>query len=344
MLVVLALGVVAGVAYFARRATSNVPNNAPSRENIRVDRPGVTALPGDPSQEASTAQAPPGKIDAILNAVLPLRNQQEWGKAEAILREGMREYPGEQALVVQLAELFALQSRSEESYAMYERALAMGPSDGDIELNAGTVANAIGRHDRAEEHYSAAQAAKKTDWQPSLFLAQVQMRRGALSEAKKNLLLATQIKPDLAVAWGSLAEAMLRENSVGPALQMIAKARELEPHNVVWRLIEARALKRDNRPEAALQLLIGLDEVAKLQEGVLQLMGECYGLLKRPANAAEQYAGVSDRFPERAGLALEAARWFERAGDNVKALEYARRAQYLGNDEGKALAEALEGK
>jgi tetratricopeptide (TPR) repeat protein len=289
----------------------------------------------------ATTPAPADKIDAILEAVLPLRNSQEWGKAEALLNESIRQYPQEQVLYLQLGEVLAIQRKSEEAYANFEKALVIGPREPEIEMAAGTVASDAGKTDRAEEHFQAAQAARKSDWQPSLFLAQVQMKRGEFDEAKKNLMLAAGAKPDLAIAWGSLAEVLLRENAVGPALQNIAKARQLEPDTLAWRMIEARALKRNAQPDAALQLLVGLDDTTKLQQGVLPLMGECFGLLKRPGDAAAQYAKVSDRFADRADIALEAARWFERAGDKPKALDYARRAQYLGDKDAEKLAAEL---
>lgn len=343
--VVVLLGVVAalvilGVMYAVMSATK-----APTTPAVQPSGPAPTvADSGAPPPTGAQPPAPADKIDAILNAVLPLRNSQEWGKAETLMTEAIRQYPGEQVLYLQLGEIYAMQRKSAAAYEQFEKALAIGPREAEIELAAGTVANDAGRLDRAIEHYQAAQAARKNDWQASLFLAQVQMKTGAFEEAKKNLILAASAKPDLAVAWGSLAEVLLRENALGPALQNIAKARELEPDNMAWRMIEARALKRDGKPEAALQLLVGLDDAAKSQPGVLPLMGECFGLLRRPADAAAQYARVSDRFPENAELALETARWFSRASDTAKALEYARRAQYLGNEDGKKLATELEGK
>ncbi len=341
------LAVMYAVVSASRKATATVytPNSTTE----------VPLFAGSPAPKtdvgkASPAAAPPSppapadKIDAVLNAVLPLRNSQEWGKAEAILNEAIRHYPEEQVLYLQLGEILAIQRKSAEAYSNFEKALAIGPREPEIEMAAGTVANDCGRLDRAEEHYQAAQAAKKNDWQPSLFLAQVQMKRSNFSDAKKNLMLAASAKPDLAVAWGSLAEVLLRENAVGPALQNIAKARQLEPDNLSWRMIEARALKRYAKPDAALQLLVGLDEATKTQPGVLALMSECYGLLRRPADAAAQYAKVSDRFADKPEWALEAARWFDRANDKENALKYARRAQYLGDKDAEKLAAELEGK
>lgn len=344
-----ALVVVSVVVYAVISAARNTtsPPTSPNATNTHTPAPGSTSpATGAPLAEQGTGTpatppAPADKIDAVLNAVLPLRNSQEWGKAESILNEAIRQYPEEQVLYLQLGEILAIQRKSAEAYSNFEKALAIGPREPEIEMAAGTVANDCNRLDRAEEHYQAAQAAKKNDWQPSLFLAQVQMKRSNFGDAKKNLMLAASAKPDLAVAWGSLAEVLLRENAVGPALQNIAKARQLEPDNLSWRMIEARALKRDAKPEAALQLLVGLDEATKTQSGVLALMSECYGLLKRPTDAAAQYAQVSDRFADKPEWALEAARWFDRAGDKARALEYARRAQYLGDKDAEKLAAEL---
>jgi hypothetical protein len=58
-------------------------------------------------------------------------------------------------------------------------------------------------------------------------------------------------------------------------------------------------------------------------------MGECYGLLRKPADAASLYASMSDRFGDRGELALEAAQWYERAGDKSNAKKYAERASFL---------------
>lgn len=346
LLGVIAAAILLGVMYAVFAATRKPALVAPPGPTAPA--PTQTSTPANPpanqAPSSATPPAPADKIDGILSAVLPLRNSQEWGKAEAVLNEAVKQYPEEQVLYLQLGEILAIQRKSAEAYANFEKALAIGPREPEIEMAAGTVANDAGRLDRAEEHYQAAQAARKNDWQPSLFLAQVQMKRNEFSEAKKNLMLAAGAKPDLAVAWGSLAEVLLRENSVGPALKNIAKARELEPDNLNWRIIEARALKRDGKPDAALQLLVGLDESTKTTPGVMPLIGECFGLLKRPADAAAQYAKVSDRFPDKPEWALEAARWFGRAADKAKALEYAKRAQFLGDKDAEKLAAELEGK
>ena len=45
----------------------------------------ATAESGAPTPTGTQPPAPGDKIDAVLNAVLPLRNSQEWGKAETLM-------------------------------------------------------------------------------------------------------------------------------------------------------------------------------------------------------------------------------------------------------------------
>lgn len=312
IVLLLAAAVVMGVLV-VRRASSNATQTGANNNS------GITPTP---AQE-------PEKLDDILNAVQSLKRDQQWDKAEALLTSAIAKNAEEQALYVQYAEVLIGKDQQDKAYEQYEKALAIGPRSAELEFVAGTTASAAGRLDRAEEHFGAAQAQNKTDWKPPLFLAQVQVKQNNFAEAKKNLLMATHLKSDLGVAWGTLAEIALRENDASIALQHIAKARELEPDSVLWRLVQARALKRVGKPQEALDALAGLDETQRLEPGILAIMGECYGLLRKPADAAALYAGMSDRFGDRGELALEAAQWFERAGDKENARKYAERASFL---------------
>src|SRR5262245_36742472 len=293
-----------------------------------INRANGASSPGGTSK-AQNAGASSEKIDAILNSAQQYVNQGEAGKAEVILKEATATYPDEQRLWVQYAELLAVMKRPSEAYSLYEKALAIGPRTGDVEFGAGTVASMAGRLDRAAEHYGAAQSHNRQDWRAALFLGQVQVKLDRLEEAKANLLLAAKLKPDLAVAWGTLADVAMRQNKTGIALQHIAKARELEPDVTMWRLIQARALKRDGKPDQALLLLVGLDEYAKRETGVMPLMAECYGMLQKPEDAARMYSAASDSDGARGDWAFEAALWWERAGNKDAALTYAKHAEML---------------
>lgn len=324
MVVVFVLLLVAGgVAYVALR-------------NVR---------PRDAQAEGTTpprGNRGPEAIDAILNSALAYMNREEPAKAELILAAAIRENPEEQRLYLIHAEALAALRRPAEAYAAYERALAIGPREGETEFAAGTLANMIGKPERSIEHYQAAQRAMKSDPRPSLFLAQVQLKLGQREEAKGNLALAARLAPELAVVWGTWAQIELDENRPGVAAQHAAKARELEPRVTLWRLLEARALRRDGKAEEALRLLVYLDEVEQRDPQVMSVMGECYGLLGRFADAAALYARAAEADPANGTLAMETAGWFERAGDKATALRHAERAAMLATPGAAGMVERLK--
>ena len=303
----------------------------------------VQALrPAPTPADAGEVRASSASLDEILNAAATLKRDGAFNKAESLLREAITRHVAEQRLYVEYAEVLVATRREQEAYEQYEKALAAAEGTHAIHLAAGSVASMIGRLDRAAEHFEAAQQADKTDWRAPLFLAQVQMKRSQNAEAAKNLMLAVNLKPDAAIAWGSLAELELRDNKLSLASQHIAKARELEPASTVWRVLEARILKRDNRPEEALALLAGLDAAQRLEPGVLPTMAECLGMLSRPGDAARLYAEASQTQPLRGDLAMQAAQWHERAGERAAALAFAKRAAEAGEEHAAELVAKLE--
>jgi predicted Zn-dependent protease len=334
--VVVPAAVVIGLAL---RAAQKGAAPAPAGGAVAEGSAAVSA----PVAGGAPVRAPAAKIDEVLNASLALERDQKWGQARGLLEEAVRTHPEEQALHAQLGAVLMAMGENGEAYASFERALATGPREGELEFSAGTAASKAGRLDRAEEHYGAAQAALKTDYRPPLFLAQVQIKLKRFEEAKKSLLTSAHLKADVGVTWGTLADLALRENAATLALQHIERARELEPQVTLWRLIEARALKRLGKAQEALDLLVGLTPEQQLEAGVLSLMGECYGVLQQPGRAAALYASFADRFAERGDLSLEAALWFERAGEGARAAEYARRAELLGVEGAKEVVGRLGG-
>ncbi|HYE62111.1 MAG TPA: hypothetical protein VD997_08950 [Phycisphaerales bacterium] len=280
-------------------------------------------------------------IDAVLNSAQTYLNNSEPEKAEAVLKGAIAQHAGEQSFYLMYAELLAGQKRLAESYDNYVKALAIGPRDAATELAAGTVANLQGLHDRAVEHFMAAQTANPSDDKPPLYLAAVQVKLNQKDEAKKNYLLAAKLNPDNATPWAALAQLALDENKLDLARQHIEKARTLQPANTTFRLIESRALKRQGKAEEALQLLVNLDAAQKRLPGVMPQIAECYGLLQRPRDAALLYATASDEEPANAQWAYEAALWFDRALDKVQALKYAQRAAALNAEGAAKLVERL---
>ncbi|MBL8965118.1 MAG: tetratricopeptide repeat protein [Phycisphaerae bacterium] len=283
----------------------------------------------------------PTTIDAILGSARLLSTEGAHAKAEAILSEATRQYPDNQELRIALAmELLELR-RPEEAYDQYTAALSIGPREPAIEFTAGTIANTIGRLDRAIEHYEAAQAADPTTGDYPLYLGQVLAKLGRYDAAKASLLRSAKLNEDRAVIWGTLADIALRENNAHLSASHAARARSIDPSNAVYRLIEGRALNRIGRPDEALELFIAMPPADRRDPDVMRLMSESFGLLNRPRDAALIYAAAADEDRSDGESAFRAGEWFDRAGEASQAREYLGRAALLGHEAAAAVLERI---
>jgi tetratricopeptide (TPR) repeat protein len=307
---------------------------------------------------------PPKLVDvaAVLSASEQAMQQQKYARAEAILVKAVTDAPFEAELHVALGRALVAQEKFGPAYVQYEAALALAgqaeqpagaPSDGRIapkgagdprlQFEAGTIAVKAGLYDRAVEHYSMAQAGDATNASYPLYLAMAQIRHGDEQGAAASLLRAVRLDPDLAEAWGTMAELALKNNSLSLAAQHITEARKRQPGVVRWRVVEAKILKRSGKRadvEKAAQLLTAMDRAERLKPEVMSVLAECFGYLRRPEEAAAMYADAVLARPDDAESAYQAAVWFDRAGQREEAAKYARAAAALGHG---GAAEMLKG-
>jgi tetratricopeptide (TPR) repeat protein len=280
-------------------------------------------------------------ITLSLDDARKLMRQSEWAQAEAALRTAAGQFPEDQEVRIALAECLLSQKKYAESYEQYEKALAIGPREARLEFAAGLVASTAGMTDRALEHFGQAVVQDPRNAGYAMNLGLIQRRQGDMDAAKASLLRAANLDPQNATAWGSLADIAMGENKVDLALQHIARARALQPEGREWRLIEARAQKRRGDPERALMILLPMDATQRREAPVARLIAECFGMLQRHSDAAAAMAEASLAEPASADLAREAAVCFERAGSRERALEFARRAQMLGDAAAARIVERL---
>lgn len=269
---------------------------------------------------------------AAIDSAKKLMSQGQWTKAEAILIQATTKYPEDQELRIARAETLVALKRYPDAYSQYEKALAIGPREARIEFAAGVTASKTNMTDRAIEHFSMAQASEPRNPTFAFWLAQMQRKAGSTEACKASLVRAANLDPDNANVWGMLADISLTENNVGLALQHVAKARQLQPDVSEWRVVEARAHKRKGEPDKALTVLNAIEPMQRKDAPVARLMAECYGMLGRPLDAAIVMGDSSLAAPTDGALAYDAAAAYERAGNKVKAIEFAKYAKALGNE------------
>lgn len=294
--------------------------------------------PASAGSVAATVESPGAES---LGPARDLIGRGEFSKADTLLIPLVAKFPEEQSLRLARAEcLFGLK-RFAESYAQYEKALAIGPREPSTEFAAGVAAREAGQLERAIEHMSMAQTADPYSPNYALALGQVQRKAGTIEAAKASLLRAAHLDSTNAYAWGTLAEIALSENNANICLQHVSRARALQPDSSEWKLIEARAHKRKGEPTKALQVLSGIESRQRKDAPVARLMAECYGMQGRSEEAAVIMGEAFLASPMDGALAYDAAVAYERVGNRDKALEHAKYAKALGHEGASKLLEKL---
>jgi len=270
----------------------------------------------------------------------------EPAKAVVVLEAAVSDWPEDRVLWLALARSRTrIPDGALDAYRAYQTALRLGSAEGSSaieEFEAGTAASRAGLDEAAVEHYRSAEAIDPTDPRFPLYAAQVLTRLKRPDQARASLFRATQLDEHLSIAWGSLAELALKENRPGVALQYIAKAREQEPMVTAWRVIEARALNRQNRPADALAIIEGVSSGERMAMPVVRLYARSAAMLGRPQDAAARFGEAVKTHPTDGVVVLEAAEWFERAGNKEQAIRLARHASMLGQDRAAEMVRRLE--
>lgn len=261
--------------------------------------------------------------------------------AEAIYRSAIEQYPEDTDLRTGYAELLVGLERYEEAYRQLEQVVRTSAGDAELLFRAGQLAATIGDHDAALVHFTQAQGVDPGNPVYPLVIGNEQMRRGEFEAANASFVRASVLAPDLVHAWGALAKLALRQNRPGLALQHAERAIELQPDEPAWRLYQARAMKRQGDHEGALLILTALDKGVQAQPAYLQTIGECLGLMGRPADAAARYAEAA-RASEDADLAFQTGVWFQRAGDVGEARRWGREAVRRGHPRAAGWLDGLE--
>lgn len=320
VLVVLAALAAVGV-YGVLQLARSTPNDA---------KASTTAAPATLSASARAMQ----EADALIAAQKP-------EEAATVLTRAVEADTRNQDLRVALGRAFIGQKKFAAALEQYEAAIKLGFDSPEFRMEVGTVANSAGKPDVAATHYSVASSKRPDDYQAAFYLASMQSKLNRLTDAKVSLLRVVKLNPNLAEAWGLLADVELRDGNPGIALQHIAKARAIQPDALMWRIVEARALKRANKPAEAEAVLVGLAWEDQRKPEILTLLCESLGMQGKAADAAALATRAAKDEPKNAELQYQAALWCQRAGDNAAAKKFAKAASDLNHPGAKDLLAAI---
>lgn len=305
----------------------------------------VRGTPSSSSAAANNARDSARAVEAGLESAAAYSQQGRFGEASAILSKLVEQSPDNQAVRFSYAQSLVGEKKFAAAYAQYEAAFALEtaggsgisgptvtPAQARTHFEAGTCANQAGLAVQAAEHYHLAQVGDPTEARYPLYLAMIQIKLGDDDAATASLVRAANLNPELAEAWGTLAELALKKNAINLAAQHLANAERMQPDVARWRHVRARILNRQGEPEKAATLLLALPPAARRERDIMTTLAQTYGLLKRPGDAARLYADAAKDTPDDAELYFQAATWFERAGDSAKAAEHAKVGALLGHE------------
>ncbi len=286
--------------------------------------------------------------DAIYKArKLSLENRP--AQAEAVLRDAIKSHSSDPDLRVALGETLLKLDQPTEAYKQYNQAIGLTKDSAELHFATGTVASVAGLFERAEQHYKMAQILDRANPKYPLYLGQIERKLGRVDAARASLIRAAALEPELAIAWGALADMDFADNKLSMAQHYLDKALELEPASPAWRLLQARILRRLGQPEQAAIILEAMtEELDNPDPMILREQALCMGLLGRQDQAVALYdRAVAIGHPDRktfAQLNYEAALWHERLDERAQALMYAKKADELGDDRAGAVLKRLASK
>lgn len=316
--------------------------------------------PGKPSAAAGSGgqRDAVAAIEAGLASAAEYQRTGKFAEAAAILTKLSEQAPTDRAVRLALAQALLGQKRFEDALKQFDSAIALSSSTASsaastaprkndpvlaqLHFEAGTCANAAGLADKAREYYQTAQALDPSEPRYPVYLAMVQIRTGDDAAAMASLVRAIKLNPDLAEAWGTMAELELKANRLSLASQHLDKARTLQPDVSRWRIVQARILNRQGEPEQAATILQSLPVGERGGKDIMALLAESFGMMKKPADAARMYEQAFAATPADPELAYLAATWYQRASDDAKARGLAQTASMLGHAGAKELLAGLE--
>lgn len=311
-----------------------------------------------PNTPAAAARDTVTVIETGLASAAEYQRSGKFAEASTILSKLAKQAPTDRAVRLAYAQALLGQKRYEEALPQFDAAIALSSSAANsttattpqtrdpvlaqLHFEAGTCANAAGQIDKAREHYQTAQALDPSEPRYPVFLAMIQIRAGDDVAAMASLVRSIKLNPDLAEAWGTMAELELKSNRLALAQQHLEKAVKLQPEVSRWRIVEARILNRQGDPERAATILQALPPGELAAKSVMGLLAESFGMMKKPGDAAMMYERAYAQTPNEPELAYLAATWYQRAGQPAKARAHAMTASTLGYAPAKELLAGLD--
>jgi tetratricopeptide (TPR) repeat protein len=221
------------------------------------------------------------------------------------------------------------------AYSHYEQATGRAPDIAGLQQAAGEIAVLAEMPAVALVHYQAAADLAPDDPRPPLYMAQVLLADGDTAEARRWIEHVLVLDPDQPHALASLAMIEAEAGDWPAAFKAISLARASQPDELGLRVMEARLHRRHGDPERALELLLALDEVDRVDVVVATELASNWLQLDEPERAVDVWSRcfAAHEGTARSGrIAVEVAHAWIEAGSMEEASVWLEQAAMLGID------------
>jgi Flp pilus assembly protein TadD len=201
----------------------------------------------------------------------------------------------------------------------YRRASAASASDPALAARAAMATDQAGQSALCIDMYRRALELDATSVQLRVFLGFALVREGRLPEAERTFSQAAALAPDSPWPLAGLSACAIRSSDLGRALELAQRARALGPDELSVRVAESQALRASGRAGEALSLMLALAPQQRLNPEAVSEIALCHEVLGHAADAARAWEEVAQSPAGTRHAALEAARWWDVAGDAEQA-------------------------
>jgi len=196
----------------------------------------------------------------------------------------------------------------------YRRAWASSPADPTVAARAAMATDQAG-DPLCIGLYRSALELDPASVQLRVFLGFALAREGQVGDAERTFSQAAALAPDSPWPLAGLSACAIRASDPARALEFAQRARELGPDELSVRVAESQALRASGRHADALSLMLALEPSRRLSPEAVTEIALCHHALGQPADAARVWEELAQSPSGMRHAALEAARWWDVAGD-----------------------------
>jgi len=184
----------------------------------------------------------PRSTEAVIGLTNLYMKSGRIGEAEPLLRRLAAERPDDAGIHLQLGRVLAAQGKKDDAIPEIQTALRLSPNDSEAQRDLADLLTQSGKLADAEKVYRDLLTTHPDDPEFHQLLGELLLRDHKFPEAQQEFMAAVKLKPDLGVAYGSLAVAANENQNYALTIKALDVRAKLLPETPVSYFLRASAL------------------------------------------------------------------------------------------------------